>query len=349
MDKIMIAMSGGVDSAVAAYLTAKDVTCAGVTMYLAKDGTHHAQNAKKDIADARAICEKLHIPHFTADLSAEFSREVVDRFVKSYLAGETPNPCVDCNRYIKFGALFDFARKNGYQSIATGHYARVERDASGKYLLRRAKDTSKDQSYMLYSLSQETLAATRFPLGDLTKDEVREIARGLDFAVAHKSDSQDICFVPNGDYASMIEEITKTSIPRGNFLSLDGKVLGEHQGIIRYTVGQGKGLGISLGKKMFVVSKSAADHTVTLGDEKELYTTRLTASNINLIPFDKMSSKMKLTAKARYRQAPAEVIVEQTGEDELTVEFSEPQRAIAAGQSLVLYDGEYVIGGGKIN
>ena len=349
MDKVMIAMSGGVDSAVAAYLTTKNAFTAGVTMYLARDGSPHAQTANKDIADARAICEKLQIPHLTADLSAEFSREVVDRFVKSYLAGETPNPGVDCNRYIKFGALFDFARENGYEQIATGHYARIERDAAGKYLLRRAKDSTKDQSYMLYSLSQRVLSATRFPLGDLSKQEVRDIAAERGFAVAHKSDSQDICFVPNGDYASVIEEMIGTKFPRGKFLALDGKVLGEHQGMIRYTIGQGKGLGISLGKKMFVIAKSATDHTVTLGDEKDLYTTRLTASSINLIPFDKMSSKMKLTAKARYRQAPAEVIVEQTGDDELTVEFTEPQRAIAAGQSLVLYDGDYVIGGGKIN
>ena len=342
-------MSGGVDSAVAAYLTKQTSVAAGVTMYLAKDETTHAENAKNDIADARAICERLQIPHFVADLSAEFAREVVERFTKSYLAGETPNPCVDCNRYIKFGALFGFAKEKGFEGVATGHYARIERAPSGRYLLRMAKDRTKDQSYMLYSLTQEKLAKTSFPLGDLTKDEVREIAASLDFEVAHKSDSQDICFVPSGDYATLIEASAKSPIPRGKFLSLDGQVLGEHQGIVHYTIGQGKGLGIALGKKVFVVSKSAVDHTVTLGDESDLYTTRLTVSDVNLIPFSRFNSPMRLLAKARYRQSPSEVLVEQTGDDELTVEFKEPQRAIAAGQSLVLYDGEYIIGGGKIN
>lgn len=342
-------MSGGVDSAVAAYLTKQSSAAAGVTMYLAKNGSLHAKNAQNDIVDARSVCEQLQIPHFVADLSAEFSREVVDRFTQSYLAGKTPNPCVDCNRYIKFGALFDFANENGFDGVATGHYARIEHDPSGQYLLRMAKDRTKDQSYMLYSLTQEKLAKTSFPLGQLTKNEVREIAASLNLDVAHKSDSQDICFVPNGDYAALVEESAKSPIPHGRFLSLDGNVLGEHRGIIHYTVGQGKGLGIALGKKVFVVSKSAVDHTVTLGDEGDLYTTRLTASDINLIPFERLTSPMRLLAKARYRQAPAEVIVEQTDDDELTVEFKDPQRAIAAGQSLVLYDGEYVIGGGKIN
>lgn len=342
-------MSGGVDSAVAAYLTKQSHDVAGVTMYLAQNDTLHAKHAATDIADARDICEKLKIPHFVADLSKEFSCEVIDRFTKSYLAGKTPNPCVDCNRYIKFGALFDYASQKGYQHVATGHYARIERDASGHYLLRMAKDRTKDQSYMLYSLTQEKLAKTSFPLGNLTKSEVREIAASLGLDVAHKSDSQDICFVPNGDYTTIVKASAKAPIPHGSFLSLDGKVLGEHKGIIHYTIGQGKGLGIALGKKVFVVSKSAVDHTVTLGDEGDLYTKRLTVSDINLISTPSITSPMRLLAKARYRQAPAEVTVEQTGDDELTVEFKEPQRAIAAGQSLVLYDGEYVIGGGKIN
>lgn len=344
----MIAMSGGVDSAVSAYLASRDRTACGVTMRLAFDQGEHEKTAAQDIKDAANTCEMLGIPHVVAELSEEFRTLVVDAFIHAYEEGKTPNPCIDCNKEIKFGALLRFAAEHGFDRLATGHYARIEKNSDGRFLLRRAKDLTKDQTYVLYTLSQDVLSRTEFPLGDMSKAEVREIAAAQSFVAAHKSESQDICFIPNGDYATFIKDHSGRMPLPGNFLSLDGKVLGEHRGIVHYTIGQRKGLGISLGRPAFVVSKSATDNTVTLGTNEDLFTRRLTVENLNFIPFDELRSPVTLLAKARYRQEAAPARVEQTGKDELAVEFHEPQRAISRGQSLVLYDGDYVIGGGKI-
>ena len=259
-----------------------------------------------------------------------------------------PNPCVLCNKRIKFGALLDFASEMGFSHLATGHYARIERDAAGRYLLRRAVDAAKDQTYMLYSLTQDVLSRVLLPLGELTKADVRALAAEAGLAAAARGDSQDICFIPDGDYAAYIKAHSTKVPQKGHFIAPDGRVLGEHQGLIHYTVGQRKGLGIALGKPAFVLSKSVADNTVTLGEDADLFSTRLTVRGINLIPFDQLDGAITLSAKARYRQPAAPARVEQTGADELTVEFKTPQRAIAAGQSLVLYDGDYLIGGGII-
>lgn len=345
---VMIAMSGGVDSAVSAYLVAKEARAAGVTMQLARNGTPHAEALARDIKDAAKLCEQLGIPHFVADLADEFREYVTDPFVAAYEAGKTPNPCISCNKSIKFGALLRFAKANGYDKLATGHYARIERDKNGRYLLHRAADPAKDQSYVLYTLSQEVLSSVLFPLGGISKKEVRELAEAQGFSAAGRGESQDICFVPDGNYAAFIEKNTEHAIKEGNFLSMDGTVLGKHRGIVHYTIGQRKGLGISLGRPAFVVAKSAKDQTVTLGENRDLFTTRLTVSDVNLIPFDQLSTPTTLLAKARYRQEAAPARVEQTGEAELTVEFKEPQRAISPGQSLVLYDGDLVVGGGII-
>ncbi|MBE6594977.1 MAG: tRNA 2-thiouridine(34) synthase MnmA [Ruminococcaceae bacterium] len=348
-DAVMIAMSGGVDSAVAAHLIAAKGTAAGVTMeHLSYESETARLTAAADIADAAAVCAALGIPHYVADLRENFRRLVIEPFIASYTAGETPNPCIVCNQKIKFGALADFAARQGYPHLATGHYARIERDSYGRYLLRRAKDEAKDQTYVLYTLTQGMLATTHFPLGELTKSEVREIAAGLGFSAAAKGDSQDICFIPDGDYTAFIARHTHTPFPPGDFLSTDGRVLGRHNGIIHYTPGQRKGLGIALGKPAYVVSKSAAENIVVLGDNEDLYSRRLMVRDINLIPFERFSAPMRLYAKARYRQAPAPARVEQTAPDELTVEFESPQRALAPGQALVLYDGDYVVGGGTI-
>lgn len=347
-DSIMIAMSGGVDSAVSAYLAARERRAAGVTMQLAFDGGKHSEAAARDIEDAASTCRQLNIPHFVADLSREFQSLVVDPFIRAYEAGKTPNPCVDCNKDIKFGALLRFAAQKGFDKIATGHYARIERNADGRLLLRRAADLTKDQTYVLYTLSQEVLAKTEFPLGELTKAQTREIAVREGFVAAKRGDSQDICFIPDGDYGAFIAKYGQKPILPGDFLSLDGRALGEHRGVVHYTIGQRKGLGIALGKPAFVVSKSAENNTVTLGGNEDLFSRRLVVKNINLIPFDELRAPIRLLAKARYRQEAAPAYVEQTDKDELTVEFDTPQRAIAAGQSLVLYDGDYVIGGGKI-
>ncbi|MBR2329091.1 MAG: tRNA 2-thiouridine(34) synthase MnmA [Clostridia bacterium] len=348
-DSILIAMSGGVDSAVSAYLTAqKHDHAAGVTMQLTSRNVGSEAAARRDIEGAATVCRLLGIPHYVAELGDIFRRTVVDYFISAYEAGETPNPCVYCNKVIKFGALLDFATANGFERLATGHYARIETSATGRMLLRRAADTTKDQTYVLYALSQTTLARCEFPLGSLSKAETRTIADQMQFPMAHQKDSQDICFVPDGDYASFILRMTGKTPTPGNFVSLDGTVLGEHKGQLHYTIGQRKGLGISLGKPAFVTAKSVLHNTVTLGDNADLFTARLTIRDINLIPFDRMDSPMRLLAKARYRQEACHARVEQTDEHTLTVEFETPQRAICPGQSLVLYDGDYVIGGGII-
>lgn len=345
---VMIAMSGGVDSAVSAYLVAKKARAAGVTMQLARSGTAQAEALANDIKDAARVCEQLEIPHFVADLSDEFRLNVIDPFISAYEAGKTPNPCIACNKSIKFGALLRFAKANGYEKLATGHYARIERDTNGRFLLRRAADPTKDQTYVLYTLSQEVLSSVLFPLGDITKKGARELAQAQGFSAAQRGESQDICFVPDGNYVGFIEENSKNAIKQGDFLSMDGTVLGKHKGIVHYTIGQRKGLGISLGHPAFVVAKSAKDQTVTLGENRDLFTARLTVSDVNLIPYDKLTAPVTLLAKARYRQEAALARVEQTGEAELTVEFKDPQRAISPGQSLVLYDGDFVVGGGII-
>ncbi len=340
-NKIMIAMSGGVDSAVAAALCAKNTSAAGVTMQHFKGCTN------KDATDAAALCAMLGIPHFVAHLEKEFEKDVILPFIAAYEAGETPNPCVLCNKRIKFGALLDFAHANGFDRIATGHYARVEHTAS-RSLIRMAADASKDQTYMLYSLTQDVLSRVEFPLGALTKPEVRELATSLGFPMAQKSDSQDICFIPDGDYAAFIEKFTGKRPECGNFLSTDGQVLGTHKGQLHYTIGQRKGLGIALGAPAYVVAKSAENNTVTLGTNEDLFTTRLVAKNINFIPEDTLAAPRKLLAKVRYSQKATLARVEQTGEDEVTVEFDTPQRAISKGQSLVLYEDDYLFGGGII-
>ncbi len=342
-NNVMIAMSGGVDSAVAAHLI--QTTCAhaaGVTM------RHFAGLGEGDIADAAALCHALGIPHFVAPLEREFAREVVRPFIAAYEAGLTPNPCIFCNKRIKFGSLLDFAVANGYDRIATGHYARIERGTDGRVLLRRAKDSTKDQTYMLYTLTQDVLSRVELPLGELTKPQVREMAEALGFSVADKADSQDICFIPDGDYAAFIAHFTGKESTPGHFLATDGTVLGTHKGQLHYTIGQRKGLGIALGAPAYVVKKSAAQNTVTIGKNEDLFTTRLIARQINLIPEDVLRVPRRLLAKVRYSQGVSAARVEQTDADELTVEFDTPQRAVCPGQSLVLYEDDYLFGGGII-
>lgn len=339
--KIMVAMSGGVDSAVAASLCAKMGDAAGVTMQ------HFAGCGERDSTDAAALCAQIGIPHHVAHLEKEFEKEVIFPFIAAYERGETPNPCVLCNKRIKFGALLDFAKALGYDRIVTGHYARIERTPA-RTLIRRAVDESKDQTYMLYSLSQGVLSHVEFPLGGLTKTEVRDMALSLGFEAANRPDSQDICFIPDGDYVAFIEGFTGKTPAPGNYLSTDGRVLGTHRGQLCYTIGQRKGLGIALGTPAFVVAKSAEENTVTLGKSEDLFTTRLVAKNINFIPEDSLLAPRRLLAKVRYSQSATYARVEQTGEDELTVEFETPQRAISKGQSLVLYEDDYLFGGGVI-
>ena len=347
MAKVMVGMSGGVDSAVSALVLKKQgYDVAGVNCrFFDADKTKISQ----DVEDAKKVADALGIPFETYELYGGFEDTVISHFISSYLKGETPNPCIECNKHLKFGKLLQKALDEGFDYIATGHYVRVDFDEnSGRYLLRKGADESKDQSYVLYCLTQHQLKHTLFPLGDMTKDDARTLAEEMSFVNARKGDSQDICFIPDGDYASFIEGRLDYTLPKGNFVDIEGNILGQHQGIIHYTVGQRKGLGIALGKPAFVQSKSAEDNTVVLGSNEGLFKRELTARNINLISYEKLTETLRCKARIRYNAKEQWATVTQTDESHLHIVFDEPQRAISKGQAVVLYDGDVVIGGGTI-
>lgn len=355
MEKCLIAMSGGVDSAVAALLVKKmNIECVGATMKLLGGGgieldEEHACCSKEDIADAKKVAEKLGMEHYVYDFSEHFAKKVVDKFVHAYETGATPNPCIECNRYLKFERLFEEAENLGCDSIATGHYARVEYNGeNGRWCLKKAKDISKDQSYVLYSLSQNQLSKVIFPLGDMTKAEARKIAEENGFINAHKKESQDICFVKNEDYTDFIERYTGKSYPCGNFVDTDGNILGNHKGIIHYTVGQRKGLGLALPAPLYVCRLDTEKNEVVLCPNEGLFTKELTANNINLISVPDLYTPMRIKAKVRYRHTEQDATAVQIDENTIQVTFDEPQRAITKGQAVVLYDGDTVVGGGTI-
>ena len=353
--RALIAMSGGVDSSVAAALMVENgYDCIGATMKLfhnedAGISQGHTCCSLSDVEDARSVAYALNIPHYVFNFTDDFSAQVIRRFVTAYEAGETPNPCIDCNRHLKFHRLYDRAAVLDCGAVATGHYARTAYDEkSGRWLLKKARNTAKDQSYALYFLSQKQLAAARFPLGDFAdKEEVRAFAAKHHFVNAAKHDSQDICFVPNGDYAAFIKQYTGKTYPHGPFIDETGRILGEHQGIIRYTLGQRRGLGLSCPQPMYVCKILPAQNTVVLSPKQGLYSQRLIAGEFNwIVPAPEKS--IRITAKTRYRARETPAKAEQLPDGTVRVIFDTPQRAVTPGQAVVLYDGEIVVGGGVI-
>lgn len=340
-EKVAVAMSGGVDSSVAAWLLLQEgLEAAGVTLTLYENG---------DAEDAARVSDRLGIPHCVLNYRQEFIDQVIRRFIDAYCAGATPNPCIDCNKYIKFGKLCESVEEMGFSHIATGHYAVIDFDrTSGRYLLKKAADETKDQSYVLYGLTQKQLAMTRLPLGGLTKAQVREIAAEQGFVNAGKRDSQDICFVPDGDYGKFIEHFTGKTFPGGDFTDQEGRVLGRHKGLIRYTVGQRKGLGLALPAPMYVKEKDVSNNRVILSEDRALFTREFDAKDVNLIACERLEGPIRLKARIRYKHREQWARVEMTGPDTMHIAFDEPQRAIARGQAVVLYDGDVVFGGGTI-
>lgn len=351
--KILIAMSGGVDSSVAAKLLCDAGNeCIGCTMKLFDNCDAGLSRSRTccsldDIEDARSVAFSLGMRYYVFNFKDDFREKVIKKFASAYLVGQTPNPCIDCNRYMKFDKLYERARLLVCDKIATGHYARIEFDGE-KYLLKKARDESKDQSYVLYMLTQEQLAHTLFPLGELIKSETRAIAEASKLTNAQKPDSQDICFVPDGDYAAAIERLTgKTSAP-GNFIDTDGNVLGTHRGITHYTIGQHRGLGLALPERRYVCKIDAGSGTVTLGSGTELYSREVLVRDFNWISGEAPSGPIRCSAKIRYRQPEQAANVEPLSENEALIRFDTPQRAVTPGQSAVLYDDDTVLGGGII-
>ena len=348
-------MSGGVDSSVAAWLLKEQgYDVIGVTMQIWQDEENTVQEENggccglSAVDDARRVAAAIGIPYYVMNFKDEFQKSVIEYFTKEYLAGRTPNPCIACNRYVKWEALLQRSLSIGADYIATGHYARIEHLPNGRYAIRRSATMEKDQTYALYNLTQEQLARTLMPVGEYSKDRIREMADEIGLLVAHKPDSQDICFVPDGDYASFIENTTDQVLQTGDFVTPEGKILGKHKGIIHYTVGQRKGLGLALGYPAFVLEIRPETNEVVIGTYEESLTYTVRANELNFMSVEQITEPVRVFAKIRYNHKGAWCTVERTGEDEIVCTFDEPIRAATPGQAVVLYDGEYVLGGGTI-
>ena len=352
INKVLVAMSGGVDSSVAALLLHEQgYDCCGCTMKLFSSDLLAEKTEKTccsldDVEDARSVAFRLGMPYYVFNLSDDFEDKVIRRFVQSYTEGRTPNPCIDCNRYLKFEKLYERAMAMGCDAIATGHYARITYDGE-KYLLKKAAAAEKDQSYVLYSLSQEQLARTLFPLGDLQKEQTRALAQEHGFLNASKPDSQDICFIPDGDYAAFITRTTHRRFPEGDFVDPEGHVLGRHKGIIHYTVGQRRGLGIAARAPLYVAAIDTEKNTVTLTEKEGLYARTVYAEGVSETYAGALAGEKRVKAKIRYRHPEQPATVIRDG-DRLILQFDEPQRAPAPGQAAVVYDGDVVLGGAVI-
>lgn len=351
-EKIIVGLSGGVDSSVAAYLLKQQgYEVVGVTMV-----NFHEKNlsegevsaTEKIVQDAAKVAEFLGIEHHVVDFSEEFKEQVMDYFTGEYLAGRTPNPCVICNRKIKWKAMMEKGKELGADLMATGHYARILQLENGRYTLKMSATAAKDQTYALCNLTQDQLQRTRMPLGEYTKDEIRAIAAKIGLPVAEKADSMEICFIPDDDYAGFIREHTGVEVPEGNYVNTSGEVLGKHKGIIHYTIGQRKGLNLAMGHPVFVCAIRPETNEVVIGENEDIFKKELRCDHLNAMSVAEFETGMEVMAKIRYHHKGAEAIIEKLGEDELLVRFKEPQRAITPGQAVVFYKEDYVVGGGLI-